>query len=136
VATTFSYQENGSTKFGRIYVPIARVRFFWPKTKSRIDPVLIVDTGADFTILPNYLGRDLGISFKDDCIEESIGGVGGTRKTFFVKQLVPVEIGKFRRNVPLAIMEDDSVPPLLGRLGFFETFNVEFLKTKKINFKD
>lgn len=37
-------------------------------------------------------------------------------------------LGGINREVPIGFLENDSVPPLLGRQEFFETFKVVFEK--------
>jgi len=126
----FDYEFGGKSYFGKIFRPVAKVSF-----KSEIkdlwsDVWMIVDTGADFTILPRYVSNDLGISLERDCILDTTVGVGGEQKIYLYKQKIRVKIRDFLREIPLAFFDSDEVPPLLGRLGFMETFDVEFLSLK------
>lgn len=97
---------------------------------------MVVDTGADFTILPKYLGLDLQVDFKTDCQTDDTAGVGGTQKIYLCKNLVKTKIGDLERTIPLAFFDSNNVPPLLGRLGFLETINTEFLTSKAVIFKN
>lgn len=45
-------------------------------------------------------------------------------------------LGNIERKVPIAFFSTDQVPALLGRLGFMETINIEFLKSKAVVFRD
>lgn len=52
------------------------------------------------------------------------------------KQKIKAKIGSLQRAVPIAFFDNNQVPPLLGRLGFLETFDTEFLKSHVTVFKD
>lgn len=93
-------------------------------------------TGADYTIIPRYFSQKLQISLQKDCIEETTVGVGGIQKIYFLKSRISVQIGNLHRKIPLAFFDNNEVPAILGRLGFLETFNVEFLKSHRTVFKN
>lgn len=132
----FDYEFSTESYFGKVFRPVAKVSF-----KSKIEDLwsdiwMVVDSGADFTILPRYVSNDLGISLENDCILDSTFGVGGEQKIYLVNQKIEVKIGSLSRKVPLAFFSSDEVPPLLGRLGFLETFDTTFLKSHKVVFKN
>lgn len=53
--------------FGEIARPVAKV-FFWSKKWQSWEEIwMIVDSGADYTILPSYLSIQLGVDLKSDC---------------------------------------------------------------------
>jgi len=64
MAVRFSFEDVGKSFFGKVYRPIAKVSFQSPKLGIWADTWMIIDTGADFTILPQYLSEDLAISLK------------------------------------------------------------------------
>ncbi|MDO8451788.1 MAG: retropepsin-like aspartic protease, partial [bacterium] len=101
-----------------------------------IDVWMIVDTGADFTILPRHFSQKLRISLEHDCIKDTTVGVGGNQAIYFYKKKIQASIGRFVRPVPLAFFDNNEVPALLGRLGFLETFDTEFFKQHTVVFKD
>ncbi|KKU15529.1 MAG: hypothetical protein UX21_C0002G0003 [Microgenomates group bacterium GW2011_GWC2_45_8] len=130
----FDYEFASDSYFGKIFRPVAKVSF-----KSFIgdlwsDIWMVVDTGADFSILPRYVSSDLGISLEQDCIVDATSGVGGEQKIYLYKKRIEVKVGKFTRQVPIAFFDSDEVPPLLGRLGFLETFDTTFFKSRKVTF--
>ena len=131
----FNFEYEGKSFFGQIFRPVAKVSFLSPKSGLWISTWMVVDTGADFTILPNYLSRDLQISLETECIIDTTRGVGGEQTIYLVKSRVSAKIGPIQKTVPLAFFSTDEVPPLLGRLGFLETLNTEFLKTHTTIFK-
>jgi hypothetical protein len=94
---------------------------------------VIVDTGADITLLPNYLagylGYDLSKAKKLDTL-----GVGG-EQVLRVLENVEIKIGPFTRTIPVGFAQSNTVPSLLGRHLCLETFSVEFQGKKKVVFK-
>lgn len=132
----FSFEKAGKIFFGEILRPIAKVSFKSPKNDIWTDVWMVVDTGADFTILPRYLSQDLGISVEHDCIKDVTKGVGGQQVIYLCKAKIKAKIGSSERDVPLALFDSNEVPPLLGRLGFLETFDTKFLKTHQVVFGD
>ena len=132
----FDYEFSGETYFGKIFRPVAKVSFKSQIGKLWSDVWMVVDTGADFTILPRYVSNDLGISLEKDCIVDTTAGVGGEQKIYLCKTRIGVKIGSYSREIPIAFFDSDEVPPLLGRLGFLETFNTIFQKSHKVVFKN
>lgn len=55
---TFPYREEQSKIFGRIYRPVARVKFKFGG--ERIPEWMYVDSGADITLIPRSVGDLLG----------------------------------------------------------------------------
>lgn len=97
---------------------------------------MVVDTGADFSILPYYLSEDLAISLEKDCLKDITEGVGGRQSIYMCKFKIKAKIGRLERSVPLAFFDTNEVPALLGRQGFLETFDTEFLKSHVVVFKN
>lgn len=132
----FAFENTGKGIFGHIYRPIAKVTLQSPTTKQSIDIWMIVDTGADYTILPRHFSEKLRISLERDCLKDLTYGVGGEQTVYFLKRKIKAKIGQLERNIPLAFIDSNEVPALLGRLGFLETFDTEFLKKHVVVFKD
>lgn len=132
----FKFEDMGEGHFGHIYRPIAKVSLKSPKSDKWVIVWMIVDTGADYTILPLHLLEKLRISPEDDCMKDTTFGVGGSQTVYFYKKKVKVKVGSLERDVPLAFLDSNEVPALLGRLGFLETFNTEFSKKHTIIFND
>lgn len=136
MAVKFAFEDAGKNFFGRVYRPIAKVSFQSPKNNIWIDTWMVVDTGADFTILPRYLSQDLNISLEHDCVKDVTIGVGGRQVIYLYKRRIKAKVGYLLRDIPLAFLDSNEVPALLGRLGFLETFDTEFLKSHIIVFKE
>lgn len=131
----FSFENAGKNFFGQIFRPVAKVSFRSPKRELWTNTWMVVDTGADFTILPQYLSEDLGISLKHDCIKDTTEGVGGQQTIYLLKSRIKAKLGNIERTIPLAFFGSNEVPALLGRLGFLETFDTEFLKSHAVVFR-
>ncbi len=132
----FDYDYVGRGIHGKIYRPVAKVTFKSTKSKSFVSSWMVVDSGADQSILPKSLAVRLNVSLEKDCVKDVTIGVGGAKYIYFMKTKIQATIGHFQRMVPIAFVESDDIPPLLGRLGFMEIFDVLFSKKHKVIFKE
>lgn len=133
---TFDFEKGDPNYFGQVYRPIAKVLLQSPKRKDIWSETwMVVDTGADFTILPRFMSHDLLVSLEKDCIKDITLGVGGPSSIYLCKFRIVAKIGDMERSVPLAFFDSNEVPPLLGRLGFLETFDTEFNKNHTVIFR-
>ena len=131
----FRFEDGEKGVFGHIYRPIAKVTFRSPHIDKSVDVWMVVDTGADYTILPRHFSEKLRISLERECFKDITFGVGGEQTIYFCKSKIKAHIGSFERDVPLAFFDNNEVPALLGRLGFLETFYTEFLKSHYVIFR-
>ncbi len=134
MAVKFPFEYIGNGRLGKIFRPIAKVNLKSPTINILVDIWMIVDTGADYTILPKHFSDKLRISLDKDCFKEEIFGIGDKQRVFFYKHKVDAKIGPFQRKIPLAFFDNNEVPALLGRLGFMETFDTTFLKSHQVIF--
>ena len=132
----FPFEDGGETSFGRFYRPIAKVNLKSLELNKFVDIWMVVDTGADYTIIPRHFSEKLRISLERDCFKDTTYGVGGEQTIYFFKSKISAKIGRLNRKVPLAFFDNNEVPALLGRLGFLETFNTEFLRNHAVIFKN
>lgn len=131
----FPFENAGKGIFGHIYRPVAKVTLKSPSVDKSVSIWMIIDTGADYTILPRHFSDKLRVSLERDCVKDTTFGVGGEQTVYFFKGRVKAEIGSLKREIPLAFLDSNEVPALLGRLGFLETFDTEFLKKHVVVFK-
>lgn len=94
---------------------------------------MIVDTGADYTLLPRFMARKLGISLEKDCQIFRVLGVGGGERVYFLKK-AKVKLGNWERTIPLGFLERNEIPPLMGRHLFLETFRTVFSPDHTVSF--
>ena len=88
----------------------------------------LVDSGADFTVIPTDLAELLGL--RQDAYATTTAGIGGkvdVKKTVFSFEIKNIR-EHYSLSVPALILQDQNsdVPLLLGRNGFFEEFHVTF----------
>lgn len=126
MAVVFPFEEQKTSIFGVIKRPVADVNF-WSITLKRWVPVrMVVDTGADYTLLPKWIVGKLGVDLSRDCRKYKTAGVGGEENVFLLKGEWRAKIGEWEESVVLGFIGDSNVPPLLGRLKFMEKFKVTF----------
>ena len=124
MAVSFPFKEEKSSIFGKIYRPIAQVAFKHDQLDIWRQIDMIIDTGADYTLLPRYFARLLGVNISTDCRVIETQGVGGPGKVYLMKKEMSVRVGKYKRVIPLGFLDNDYIPPLLGRHQFLETFRI------------
>ena len=132
----FPFEDVGKGTFGHIRRPIAKVTLKSPEKAIWVSLWMIVDTGADYTIIPRHFSEKLRISLERDCIKDFTFGVGGNQTIYFLKGKIQAKLGNLKRKIPLAFFDTNEIPALLGRLGFLETFDTEFLKSHLVVFKN
>lgn len=126
MAVSFPFKKEKSSLLGTIQRPIATVFFLNKKTGVFKPITMLVDTGADYTLLPRFLSASLGINLVKDCQKLKTSGVGGEETVFFCKEKITIRLGNWQRKISLGFLDDDFIPPLLGRHEFFETFRTVF----------
>lgn len=136
MAVKFPFEDAGKGVFGVIFRPIAKVTLHSPCIDKAVDVWMVIDTGADYTIIPRHFSKKLRISLEHDCFKDTTFGVGGEQIVYFCKKKIRAKIGVLERDIPLAFLDSNEIPALLGRLGFLETFDTEFLKSHFVIFKD
>lgn len=110
------------------WIPTAEVRILADKAQYLCE--MVVDTGADITLIPRSLGEFLQLSFKDEKIRE-IRGIGEVAVPYLIKW-VKLQIGKYEFPSRIGIALIEEVPMVLGRLDVFDNFNVEFQQRAKL----
>lgn len=101
---------------------------FWGEGDQPIEMEMLVDSGADITVLSYQSGIDIGFRRSlGDKIEQA-EGVGGD-VPYIVKQ-INVEIAQHFLLITVGWCLDESIDDmLLGRQDVFDFFNVEFQQT-------
>lgn len=131
----FPFRKEKSPILGLIYRPIAQVFFRSKQSKDWSEIWMIVDSGADYTLLPRYMADELGVNLETDCQKFATYGIGGGEKVYFLPK-IKVKLGNWERMIPIGFLERDEIPPLLGRHLFMETFDTEFTKEHVVVFKE
>lgn len=123
---TFPFEKQPTNIFGVIHRPIADVLFWSVPLKNWVPVKMVVDTGADYTLLPRWLAPKLGINLTRHCHAFTTHGVGGNQKVYVVTHGWKTKLGKWENDIILGFLSDDNIPPLLGRLHFLEKLKVTF----------
>lgn len=127
-SVSFPYETKSSSVFKVTKRPVAEVSFLSPGRNRWIRYTMIVDTGADYTVFPLKVARDLAINHENECKQYFTRGIGGSEKVFIYKKKILMKIGDWEKKVPIGFLERDDLPPLLGRQGCLDIFDVLFSK--------
>lgn len=126
---SFPFQKEVSEIFGIVHRPVAEVAVWSFKRKGWIKIVALVDTGADYTLLPSYFIPILGVDLKRDCHVHSTSGIGGTMNVCVFEKM-PLRIGNWQHQIPVGFLKQDNIPPLLGRQECLEKMGVWLYKKR------
>ena len=88
----FRLKREKSHLFRAIYRPIAKVQFWSKKNRHWLDVQMIVDTGADYTLLPRYYADDLKINLEKECKIFPTFGIGGQEKVYLYPLIKLIEV--------------------------------------------
>ncbi len=92
----------------------------------------LIDSGAVVSAVPHTLAPDLGEDLSS-LPRITIEGFAG-QKTFAYKGEFIVKIGGSETVLPVVFSENPQASNILGRIGFFDQFNIQFdAKDKTIN---
>ncbi|OGX06166.1 MAG: hypothetical protein A3G87_02175 [Omnitrophica bacterium RIFCSPLOWO2_12_FULL_50_11] len=120
----FPYEVRSSTLFAAIRRPIARVELYSKTFRQWIAYTMVVDTGADYCVLPASIALDLGIQLRHSRRWQA-SGIGG-RQTVLLHPKIRMRLGPWQFVVPAGFVERENLPPLLGRYGCLDRFDVRF----------
>ena len=83
---------------------------------------MLVDTGADYTIMPASAALHLGISL-DRCERHTASGIGGSQGIYLHRQM-QLRIGRWNLTIPVGFTLQENIPPLLGRYQCLDQFDL------------
>lgn len=118
------FQFRGEGYLGKIFRPYIQVLISSNKIDEWIPVEMIVDTGADYTLLPKRYAEILQINLKKECRLEKTYGVGGKEIVYQCRSNTKLKIGNFERVIPVGFLDRDNIPPLLGRLQALEALSL------------
>ena len=89
---------------------------------GKISPIIsaLVDSGADRSLFPAYLGEIIGIKIKKTKAKITVGGISNKITAYRHKLYIYVGTTKLSTNIDFSY-DTDAV--LLGRKGFFNLFS-------------
>lgn len=121
----FPFEKVTSNLFGKVYRPYAKISVYNKKDKSWLERMMLVDSGADYTIFPRKDAALFGIDIAHECIAQTTFGVGGSETVYLHKNL-RVKLGKKELSIPVGFLDRNDIPALLGRQQFLELLSVLF----------
>lgn len=122
---SFPYEKESSRIFGSVKRPIAQVSFFSRRRQRWLNYTMVVDTGADYTLLPSSAASDLKVDLKRECRKLETFGVGGSEVVYLADRF-PVRINNLKMEIPVGFLGRDDIPPLLGRQDCLNRLDVLF----------
>jgi len=98
--------------------------------KVEISATMLVDSGADFSVISYSMGKKLGFTLADAEQTLPAQGLGGTAN--FVLRSLTMNIDAHAFIAPIAWLQDDScIEEILGREVVFDRFNIEFRQAEE-----
>jgi predicted aspartyl protease len=128
----FPYKEEESQTFGIVKRPRMLMRIF-SMTRDIWIPIkeVLVDTGADSTVLPRFIGELLVEDITTGEYSEIKGVVPGSVLVAYIHEL-RIKIGESEFKAPVAVADSNDVPSILGRIDALDRFDANFVKGEKV----
>ena len=120
---TFKYKvlpdefSNGSKK------PIVKLTLKG-NSKTPIDVIGLLDSGADVSVIPRGLAEFLDLKIGEKEVSKGIGGEINVWNSHFNITVQQNHENYNFKNVPVQVSEDDTMPIIIGRHGFFNKFEI------------
>ncbi|OQY42408.1 MAG: hypothetical protein B6242_16240 [Anaerolineaceae bacterium 4572_78] len=129
----FSYIEQKHPVFGTVNRPLIKIAFYYERFGKWLSiGKLLVDTGADISVIPLPFGQ---ILITDIELGQPIqlGGVlsSNLMANAFVHR-VKARIGDHIFEVPVAVSMSSKIPPIFGRQEALDQFMVSFVHGKEL----
>lgn len=127
----FKYKSHPQNKAKKL--PLIPVKIH---AKQDVETLGLIDSGADYSVLPLSMAEALGVPFKKSEAED-IAGIGGLHKAYPCRISVTItgkgEHNTERLELPAFAIQADRQEPflLLGRLGFFDKFEITFKESEE-----
>jgi len=118
----FPFERRQSQRFGAIFKPIIPVRISGPI--RAVNVFMLVDSGADLSILPYSVGETLGLQF-DIGTRSEVQGIGEGAVPYVLGE-VELQLSGIALRVRIGWALIEEVPFLLGRLDVFRELAIEF----------
>ena len=96
---------------------------------------MLVDSGADISVISHKIGEALGFKVETGDKIEEFSGFGGS--TSAIRKKLIIKLGQAILKINIAwSLEEKGVPNVLGRQDLFDWFDIEFKQRQgKIIFK-
>ena len=104
----------------------SRMKDIWIPIKD-----VLVDSGADSTVVPRFIGELLVEDIRTGKYSEIKGVVPGSVLVAYIHEL-RIKIGEREFKAPIAVADSNDVPSLLGRIDALDQFDANFIKGEKV----
>lgn len=121
------YQQTLYKHFGNVINPQAKLPIKTIKGYQEME--FLIDSGAVVSALPQTQAENLGVDLTQ-LPRITIEGFAG-QKTFAYKGEFIIRIGKDEVLIPVVFSENPQANNILGRIGFFDNFNITFDANQK-----
>ncbi|TMA99507.1 MAG: hypothetical protein E6J70_12795 [Deltaproteobacteria bacterium] len=129
MSISFPFERQPSEVFGTIHRPVVPAQLWSARAGRWVRVVMIVDTGADYTLLARVHAAILGVDLRKNCRRVATAGIGGTETVYLLPRL-RMRLGPWSRVIPVGFLDRDDVLPLMGRTGCLDTFDVRFARRR------
>jgi len=119
---TIPYQQTLYKHFGNAINP--QIKLPVKTIKGYKEMEFLIDSGAVVSALPKTLAEDLGVELTE-LPRITIEGFAG-QKTFAYRGEFVIKIGREEVPIPVVFSENPQANNILGRIGFFDQFNITF----------
>jgi len=94
--------------------------------EETVELIFLLDSGADYSVLPIEVAEILGLDLSNPAEQSS--GVGGSVNTIKSNAKIIIknahETYNFRIPIHILMNRNSKIPPLLGRVDFFDQFEI------------
>ncbi|OGZ43944.1 MAG: hypothetical protein A3J55_00735 [Candidatus Ryanbacteria bacterium RIFCSPHIGHO2_02_FULL_45_17b] len=103
--------------------PAARVVLHTAQ-KEELPVMMLIDSGATISALPKNIAPLLGIDLTKGKLLRIFGIDGKSIRAW--RHEIPVKMGSYAFRLPVAFLNSENAPRVLGREGIFDTHTVIF----------
>jgi len=116
----FKLEENGEIRF----FPSISV-YFQSRNGEKVFALLVVDSGADVTLLTYEDALALGIKLEEG-EKTLVAGITPSRVTVGYRHNIKIKFNQLNFEIPIVFANSNEVPRVLGREGVFDKFFILF----------
>src|SRR3990167_9523541 len=106
---SFPFEKRQSRIFAEVYRPMATVSFWSQKINGWVEVSMIVDSGSDYTLLPRYQAKNLGVNLEKECQPFLTDGVGGSETVYLLKNW-RLKLANKELSAPVGFLDRDNIP--------------------------
>lgn len=119
----FAFTRGRSEIYGIVYRPSAKV-YLRSSRGTWLPHYMLVDTGADFSLLPKLIGEVLGLTKSATDRPHRAGAVGGW--IWVIMRRLRMRLGDREFEADVGWAQTNGAPLLLGRADVFDHFRICF----------